>query len=76
MVAEEKLKKAKRELSKAQSKENKVLRVRGVAAREEERGRKRKLRPYEALAKKHVKKPVLGINTTIPPELLIPVRDP
>jgi hypothetical protein len=71
-IAEEELKKAKRQLTKAESAEREALKRVGIAARAAERERKRRVRDLEA----QVKKQVLGIDTTIPPELLIPIRDP
>jgi hypothetical protein len=71
-VAKEELKKAKRQLTKAESAKREALKRVGIAARAAERERKRILKDMEA----QVKKQVLGIDTIIPPELLIPIRDP
>jgi hypothetical protein len=70
-AAQEELKKAKRQLAKAESAEREALKRVGIAARAAERERRKILRDMEA----QVKKQVLGIDT-IPPELLIPIRDP
>jgi hypothetical protein len=71
-TAEEELRKAKRQLAKAESAEREALKRVGITARAAERERKRKVRDLEV----QVKKQVLGINIIIPPELLIPIRDP
>jgi hypothetical protein len=71
-IAEKELRKAKRQLAKAELTEREALKRVGIAARAAERERKRRVRDLEA----QVKKQVLGINTIIPPELLIPIRDP
>ena len=71
-IAEEELKKAKRQLIKAESAEREALKRVGIAIRVAERERKRRVKDLEA----QVKKQVLGIDTIIPPELLIPIRDP
>ena len=71
-TAQEELKKAKRQLVKAELAEREALKRVGIAARVAERERKRRVRDLEA----QVKKQVLGIDTIIPPELLILIRDP
>jgi hypothetical protein len=71
-AAEEELKKAKKQLAKAESAEKEALKRIGVAARAAERERKKMIKDLEAQARKRV----LGVNTIIPPELLIPIRDP
>jgi hypothetical protein len=71
-VAEEKLKKAKKQLVKAESAEREALKRIGIAIRAAERERKKRVRELEAQAKKQI----LGINTIIPPELLISIRNP
>ena len=71
-VAEEELKKAKKQLAKAESAEREALKRIGIAVRAAERERKKRVRELEAQAKKQV----LGIDTIIPPELLIPIRNP
>jgi hypothetical protein len=71
-IAEEELRKAKRQLAKAESAKREALKRVGIAARAAERERKRRVRDLEA----QVKKQVLGIDTIIPPKLLIPIRDP
>ena len=71
-AAQEELKKAKRQLVKAESAKREALKRVGIAARAAERERKKTVRDIEA----QVKKQVLGINTIISPELLIPIRDP
>jgi hypothetical protein len=70
-AAEEKLKKAKWALSRAEGRAREELRVKGVAARTTERERKKKLKTLKEQGKRHI----LSINTIIPPELLIPIRD-
>jgi hypothetical protein len=70
-IAREELKKAKRQLTKAESAEREALKRVGIAVWAAERERRKILRDIEA----QVKKQVLGIDT-IPPELLIPIRDP
>jgi len=70
-AAEEELRKAKRQLAKAESVKREAIKRVGIAVRAAERERKRILKDMEA----QVKKQVLGINT-IPPKLLIPIRDP
>jgi hypothetical protein len=71
-VAEEELKKAKKQLAKAELAEREALKRIGIAARAAERERKKRVRDLEA----QIKKQVLGVNTIISPELLIPIRDP
>jgi hypothetical protein len=67
-AAEEELKKAKRQLAKAELAEREALKRVGIAVRAAERERKKIVRDLEAQAKKQV--------TIIPPELRIPIRDP
>jgi vacuolar-type H+-ATPase catalytic subunit A/Vma1 len=71
-TAQEELKKAKRQLAKAELTEREALKRVGIAARAAERERKKTVRDIEA----QIKKQVLGINMIIPPELLIPIRNP
>jgi hypothetical protein len=71
-AAEEELKKAKRQFAKAESAEKEALKRVGIAVRAAERERKKRVRDLEAQAKKQV----LGTDTIISPELLIPIRDP
>jgi hypothetical protein len=71
-TAEEELKKAKRQLVKAESAEREALKRVGIAVQAAERERKRRVRDLEV----QVKKQVLGIDIIILPELLIPIRDP
>ena len=71
-AAQEELKKAKRQLIKAKSAKREALKRVGITAQAAERERKKIVRDIEA----QVKKQVLGIDTIIPPELLIPIRDP
>ena len=71
-IAQEELKKAKRQLAKAELTEREALKRVGIAVRAAERERKKILRDIEA----QVKKQVLRINITISPELLIPICDP
>ena len=71
-VVEEELKKAKRQLAKAELAEKEALKRVGIAARAVERERKKRVRDLEAQAKKQV----LGTDIIIPPELLIAIRDP
>jgi hypothetical protein len=71
-VAEEELKKAKKQLAKAELAEREALKRIGIAVRAAERERKKRVRDLEA----QIKKQVLGVNTIISPELLIPIRDP
>jgi hypothetical protein len=67
-VAEEELKKAKRQLAKAESAEKEALKRVGITVRAAERERKKIVRDLEVQAKKQV--------TIIPPELRILIRDP
>jgi uncharacterized protein YlxW (UPF0749 family) len=71
-AAEKELKKAKKQLAKAESAEKEALKQIGVTVRAAERERKKMIKDLEAQARKRV----LGVNTIIPPELLIPIRDP
>ena len=71
-AAEEELKKAKRQLAKAESAEKEALKRVGIAVRAAERERKKRVRDLEAQARKQV----LGTDIIIPPELLILIRDP
>jgi hypothetical protein len=71
-IAEEELKKAKRQLIKAELAKREALKRVGITARVAERERKKIVRDLEVQAKKQV----LGINIIIFPELLIPIRDP
>ncbi|PMD18622.1 hypothetical protein NA56DRAFT_706534 [Hyaloscypha hepaticicola] len=66
MAREADLKKAKRDLYKAESAEKEALRVKGVAARAAERDRKKQLKALEV----EVKKKILDVDITIPLELL------
>ena len=71
-VAEEELKKTKRQLAKAKLAKKEALKRVGIAARAVKRERKKRVRDLEAQAKKQV----LGTNIIIPPELLILIRNP
>jgi hypothetical protein len=70
-VAEGELKKAKRQLIKAESAKTEAIKRVGIAVRAAERERKRILKDIEA----EVKKQVLRIDTILP-KLLIPIHDP
>jgi hypothetical protein len=71
-IAREELKKAKRQLAKAELAKREALKRVGITTRAAEREKKKILKDIEV----QVKKQVLRINTIIPPELLIPIRDP
>ena len=71
-VAEEELKKAKKQLAKAELAEREAIKRIGIAVRAAERERKKRVKELEVQAKKQV----LGIDTIIPPELLILICNP